>query len=115
MATPTYDGTGQPIANSGWLSGVGSWFGAAAPVYASAPVKPAVSASPPQATGTLGATPAVGVVASCDPDRITLVIPRELIDTQQLAAYASQDGDVSSCDAERITLVIPRSLLQSQP
>ncbi len=120
MATPTYDGTGQPIANSGWLSGVGSWFGAAAPVYASAPVKPAVSASPPQATGTLGATPAVGVVASCDPDRITLVIPRELIDTQQLAASASQDGDVSSCDvsscdAERITLVIPRSLLQSQP
>ena len=105
MATPTYEGAGQPAANSGWLSGVGSWLGASAPSYATTPpVRAAAVVATP--------TPATAVVTSCEPDRITLVIPRDRIDSQQLAATASDDGDVSSCDAERITLVIPRSLLQ---
>ena len=108
MATPTYEGTGQPAANSGWLSGVGSWLGASAPSYATAPP---VKAAAVVATPT--PTPATAVVTSCEPDRITLVIPRERIDSQQLAASASDDGDVPPDDAERITLVIPRSLIQS--
>ena len=106
MATPTYEGAGQPAANSGWLSGVGSWLGASAPSYATAPpAKAAAVVATP--------TPATAVVTSCEPDRITLVIPRERIDSQQLAASASDDGDVPPDDAERITLVIPRSLIQS--
>jgi hypothetical protein len=42
------------------------------------------------------------------------VIPRELIDSQLLAASALQVGAIPSCDAERITLVIPRGLIDSQ-
>ena len=106
MATPTYEGAGQPAANSGWLSGVGSWLGASAPGYATTP--------PVKAAAVIAApTPATAVVTSCEPDRITLVIPRDRIDSQQLAASASDDGDVPPDDAERITLVIPRSLIQS--
>ena len=36
MATPSYSGSGQPTANSGWLGGLGSWFAVATPSYASA-------------------------------------------------------------------------------
>jgi hypothetical protein len=104
MATPPYKGTGQPTANSGGWFGLGTLFSASAPGYAPAPTKPAVSASSPSTS-----SPVVD-----DSDRITVVIPRSMIDSQQLAAFAAQDGDVSSCDAERITLVIPRSLIQSQ-
>ncbi|MCX5743007.1 MAG: hypothetical protein NT062_10975 [Proteobacteria bacterium] len=112
MATPNYKGTSQPVASSGgWLSGMGSWFGASAPAYAPAPTKTA-AAVPTASNVTTGTTSDVGVV--CEPDRITLVIPRSLIDTQALAAYVEQDGDAPACDAERITLVIPRSVIQSQ-
>jgi hypothetical protein len=35
MATPTYKGSGQPQVASGFLSGVGSWFGGGGtPAYA---------------------------------------------------------------------------------
>ena len=111
MATPNYKGTSQPATSSGWLSGMGSWFGASAPPYASAPVKSAAPV-PTASNPVTGMTSDGGVV--CEPDRITLVIPRSLIDTQALAAYVAQDGDAPSCDAERITLVIPRSVIQSQ-
>ncbi len=107
MATPIYKGATQPAANSGWLSGMGSWFSASAPAYG-------VPAPKPVAATTPTPTAAPAVVGSCDPDRITLVIPRELIGSQQLIVSASPDGDVSSDDAERITLVIPRSLIQPQ-
>lgn len=113
MATPNYKGTSQPVASSGgWLSGMGSWFGASAPAYAPAPAAKSTATVPTASNVTTGATSDVGVV--CEPDRITLVIPRSLIDTQALAAYVAQDGSDPSCDAERITLVIPRSVLQSQ-
>ena len=36
MATPTYFGNAQPPSNSGWLGGLGSWFGVQAPAYAGA-------------------------------------------------------------------------------
>jgi len=87
MATPAYKGKGQPAANSGWLSGFGSWFGVQAPVYAGAGQSVASS------SGYLGgSTPAYkpapstsqdGAEGSPDDERITLVIPRELIESQQ--------------------------------
>ncbi len=104
MATPPYKGTGQPTANSGGWFGLGSLFSASAPAYAPAPTTPAVSASSPSTSSP----------SDDDFYRITLVIPRAMLDSQQLVAYASQDGAVSSCDAERITLEIPRSLIQSR-
>ena len=110
MATPIYKGAVQPASNSGWLSGMGSWFGASAPAYGVPAPKPVAAVTTPTPTPT--AAPAVA--GTCDSDRSTLVIPRELIGSQQLIVSASPDGDVSSDDAERITLVIPRSLIQSQ-
>jgi hypothetical protein len=79
MATPTYNGNGQPTANSGWLGGLGSWFGVATPAYAGA-AQPATSSS-----GYFsGTTPAYkqapsSLNASKQPERITLVVPRELV------------------------------------
>ena len=106
MATPTYKGTGQPTGDSGWLAGMGSWFGAQAPRYTAPVPKPVPVAAP---------TPAPTVAGNCEADRITLVIPRELIGAQQLIVSAAPDGDVpSDDDAQRITLVIPRALIQSQ-
>jgi hypothetical protein len=89
MATPTYNGSGQPTVNSGWLGGLGSWFGVQAPAYAGA--GQIATASSGYFSGT---TPAYkqapssqNAAPSCTPDRITLVVPREvipqLIDPQQ--------------------------------
>ena len=111
MATPTYKGTGQPTGDSGWLSGMGSWFGASPPSYATPAPKPVAAVTTPAPTVAPVTTPADG---TCDSDRITLVIPRELIGSQQLIVSAAPDGSVPSDDGERITLVIPRSLIQSQ-
>ncbi len=113
MATPIYKGKAQPAADSGWLTGLGSWFGGAAPAYAgrrqaaqgssgyfggtTPAYKPAptstdgaVSAYKPTPTstdGTASAPDAVAadVVTECpdEPARITVLIPRELIEPQQ--------------------------------
>jgi hypothetical protein len=90
MATPNYPGTAQPAPSGGWLSGLGSWFGGPAPVYAGAGqsassssgylggATPAYKPAPSQGgTATASGTP------SCEPERITLMIPRELIEPQQ--------------------------------
>ena len=94
MATPIYAGVGQPTVNGGWLAGLGAWFGTAVPVYAgegqplstssgylggSTPIyKTAPSAS------NVGET--ISRVVSSpngnEPERITLVIPRELLEQQ---------------------------------
>jgi hypothetical protein len=83
MATPIYKGAGQPTANSGWLSGLASWFGGgsstgylggATPVYKPAPV--AAVPSP-----TVSADDATA--CSNERERITVLIPCELIDPQQ--------------------------------
>ncbi len=109
MATPIYKGAVQPAANSGWLSGMGSWFGASAPAYAVPAPKPVAAVTTPTPIGGAGARR-----RACDPDRITLVIPRELIGSQQPIVSASRDGDVSSDDAERITLCDSALADQSQ-
>lgn len=86
MATPAYKGKGQPPPDNGWLSGFGSWFSVQAPAYAAAGQSVASS------SGYLGgSTPAYKPAPSVSPDdtegspgdeRITLVIPRELIEQQ---------------------------------
>ena len=84
MATPTYNGSAQPPANSGWLGGLGSWFGVQAPVYAGAG-QPATASSGYFSGTTPAYKPAPSAqdaAASAQPDRITLVVPRELIDPQ---------------------------------
>ena len=80
MATPTYSGNGQPTANSGWLGGLGSWFGVQAPAYAGA--GQSATASSGYFSGTTPAykqAPSSQSTASSQPERITLVVPRELV------------------------------------
>ena len=85
MATPTYNGNAQPTANSGWLGGLGSWFGVAAPAYAGAG-QPAASSSG-YFSGTTPAYKQAPTSQDAQADRITLVVPRgqvppDLIQTQ---------------------------------
>ena len=93
MAAPIYNGAGQPTAAGGWLSGFASWFGGPAPAYVGK------GQAAQGSTGFLGgATPAYKAAPSIDgdpasaganaevcrePERITVLIPRELIDPQQ--------------------------------
>ena len=74
MATPTYKGSGQPTVNGGWLGGLGSWFGVTAPAYAG------TGQASTGSTGYFsGTTPAYRqATAATVPDRITLVVPREM-------------------------------------
>lgn len=86
MGTPTYKGAGQPAAdNGGFLSGLASWFGGNAPVYAgkgqtsssgagykAAPAKPATCELDPGVTVIDG--------EPLSPDSIALVIPRDLVE-----------------------------------
>ena len=76
--TPAYKGTAQPTANGGWLSGLTSWFGVPTPQYAGSG----------QPTGGASSTPykpaPAAQSATCDDaERVTLVVPRELIEPQQ--------------------------------
>jgi hypothetical protein len=87
MATPNYKGAPVP-ANSGWLSGLGSLFSGQAPAYAGqvqmtqsagffGSAAPAYKTAPTAAASATTADAAGG----CDePERITVLIPRELID-----------------------------------
>lgn len=86
MATPTYKGSGQPTVNGGWLGGLGSWFGVTAPAYAG--VGQASAGSTGYFSGTTptyktSPAPSTNDASSAAPDRITLVVPRGLIDPQQ--------------------------------
>ena len=102
MTTPIYKGKAQPPGDSGWLAGLGSWFGRSAPAYAgrgqatqassgyfggaTPAYKPAPSAdgavNAPDAV-TTGAIASAGTECPTEPERITVLIPRELIEPQQ--------------------------------
>lgn len=77
MATPTYNGSGQPTVNSGWLGGLGSWFGVAAPAYAGAGQPPASSSG--YFSGRTPAYAQAPLSQNVPSDRITLVVPRDLV------------------------------------
>ena len=87
MATPNYKGAPAP-ANSGWFSGISSLFTGQAPAYAGqGQVTQSAgffgSAAPAYKTAPTAAAPAstADAVGGCDePERITVLIPRELID-----------------------------------
>ncbi len=83
MATPTYKGSGQPQADSGFWSGFGSWFGGGStPAYAGEGQPSSAS------SGFLGSgTPAYKSAASsggtramdaASAPRIAIVVPRDL-------------------------------------
>ncbi len=84
MATPTYQGVGQPVVdNGGFLSGLASWFGGSTPAYAG-------KGQPAASSGFGGGTPAYksapapsstdAIAQSIDPDSVAIVIPRGLIE-----------------------------------
>jgi hypothetical protein len=106
MATPNYNGNAQPNANGGLLGGLGSFYGGNAPSYAPAPIKAKTTASP------LSPLSSTVVLGPCDAERITLIIPRDLIASGQPMCAVSQDANDVSVD-DPITIVIPRSLLAS--
>ena len=85
MATPTYKGSGQPTVNGGWLGGLGSWFGVKAPAYAGS--GQAANGSTGYLSGTTptykSASTSQDVASSSEPERITFVVPRGLIEPQQ--------------------------------
>ena len=82
MACPIYKGPGQPNVDSGWLAGLGSWFGGSAPVYAGAKSAPTSSGFFSSVAPTYASAPAsgTGAAGSCPSEQITLVVPRELLE-----------------------------------
>lgn len=112
--TPAYQGTNQPPADNGgsWLGRIGTFFGGAAPVYASAPVAKAPTPAP---TVAAVASTNPSTVMPCpwlfDPPcpidpaaiaagQIAIVIPRGLVSAIDPAALA----------AGQIAIVVPRTL-----
>lgn len=84
--TPIYKGLGQPTVNSGWLSGISQWFGGAAqPAYATKPVAKPVTTTGAQSTDQAPVAELVPSIDGCpiEPERITVLIPRELLGPQQ--------------------------------
>ena len=116
MATPAYQGQGQPIADNGggWLGRLGSYFGGAtAPVYATAPAVTLPQPTPDPKSG--GDTPITVArpVMTCpiDPDalasgQIVLVVPRETADGRIVI-------DPDALASGQIAIVVPRSLLMT--
>ena len=80
MATPQYQGQGQPIADSGgWLGRLGSFFGGGAPAYAPAPTAitnetPKVDAKPSETAEAVATCPIDP--GALPPGQIVLVVPR---------------------------------------
>lgn len=92
MTTPNYKGKAQPTANSGWFGNLGSWFSGPKPAYTAAKgqsgylggMTPAYKPAPATVNGA-NAPEAVEADAECStgPERITVLIPRELIEQQK--------------------------------
>ena len=103
MATPSYKGQCQPVVSSGWLGGLGAWFGGVstpayagqgqpspgtsgylagtAPAYKPAPSKPSPASMP---AAPAGGPSGAAVVPPEDPSAmgygpIAIVIPRDAI------------------------------------
>ena len=94
MTAPIYQGAGQPTAAGGWLSGFASWFGGPAPAYVGkgqaaqgstgffGGATPAYKPAPTSADGSAFG-PSATAEACQEPERITVLIPRELLEPQQ--------------------------------
>lgn len=96
MASPIYKGAPSPAAHSGWLNGVTSWFTGSTPAYAGQGLSvrgssgyfgaamPAYKPAPMRTDGAMNAPDAEpGSECPDEPERITVLIPRELIEPQQ--------------------------------
>ena len=98
MATPIYKAH-PGAANSGWLNGLGTWVTGSTPAYAGqgqyarpssgffGGATPAYKPAPARIDGAVSApdtmTAQAGSECSEEPERITVLIPRELIESQQ--------------------------------
>ena len=91
MTTPNYKGKAQPPANSGWFGSLGSWFSGPKPAYTAAKgqsgylggMTPAYKPAPTIVEGA-EAPGSMESDAECSgPERITVLIPRELIEQQK--------------------------------
>jgi hypothetical protein len=93
MTTPNYKGKAQPTANSGgWFGNLGSWFSGPKPAYTAAKgqsgylggMTPAYKPAPTNVDGA-NTPEAIEADAECatGPERITVLIPRELIEQQK--------------------------------
>ncbi len=90
MATPNYQGGGQPpMSSGGWFGALGSWFGTETPAYAGKGQPSSGSAgylarsSPGYKPAPAVAQPATPVAVKCQdyaPGVIAIEIPRELIE-----------------------------------
>jgi hypothetical protein len=111
MATPPYQGQNQPTATTGgsWLGQLGAYFGAPAPVYASAPT-PAPADPTPSKPSSTAMQPAM--ICPIDPDafaagQIVIVVPR-----------ADGDGriaiDPDALASGQIAIVVPREALTNR-
>ena len=71
MATPTYQGNGQPTADNdgGWFGRFGSFFGGGTPAYQPAPVPKPTEPPASEPTETAKA------VSTCGP--IAIIVPRQ--------------------------------------
>jgi len=104
MATPTYQGQGQPSADDGggWLGRLGAYFGSAsAPAYAPAPA-PTVVVPPPKPSGDDGGTTVMRptTIGTIDPDalaagQIAIVVPRLSDDQIPIDPDALASGQVA--------------------
>ena len=91
MAAPIYKGAGQPTAAGGWLNGLTSWFGGPAPTYVGkgqaaeggtgflGGASPAYKPAPSDVSSS---TPTMAELCR-EPERITVLIPREAFEPQQ--------------------------------
>lgn len=75
MATPTYDGAGQPGAGraTGWLAQLGAYFGVPTPAYATPPATTGdpIKATPPIAPSEQAPLPVAVLVPSPCGDGVT--------------------------------------------
>lgn len=93
MATPNYQGPGQPIADNGngWLGRLGSFFGGTTPAYASAP-----SSKVTDQPATVSSTP-----SAPSPNGQPIDLPSE--------ALAMCPIDPTAIPSGQIVLVVPRN------
>ena len=123
MTTPTYKGQGQPLASSGWLGGLGSWFGGvstpayagkgqpssgtsgylagSAPAYKPAPVKPSPAPASAAPAATAASTAPTGAATSPTPT-----------DPASPTTAMTCPEDADPLDLPPFAIVIPRGVIE---
>lgn len=99
MATPTYQGAGQPIVESGgWLGSLGTFFGGGTPAYAG-------NGQPSAGAGVLGGAPVYASAPVTVPAAAAPVAAAVCEDAPRVMAMAI---DPEALAAGQIAIVFPR-------